>query len=254
MIAAQPKKTGSTRLKFALAFIVLGGGAAGMQAAKAMGWLQLIKKPLPIRKPLPDMDVQVFSPWQASGVRMRPESAEELGTTEYAMWNLRNPAESGATGSCTMFLSYYTGVQDQVPHVPEECMTVHGSAIENFTTMEDVDIAGQKASLRKLSFLPTPNEMQSGDVGRKYVYYLIGVNGDLLASRDAVRIRMSDFRDSHLYYSKVELAFRTDAAVVDEGPLDRAALDLMNKTVTELFKAHWPRKGAERGGGEGAGG
>lgn len=243
----------ATRIRFVLAFIVLGGGAAGLQIAKARGLLQLIKKPLPIRKPLPDMDVRVIAPWQASGIRMRPEFEEELGTKEYALWNLKNPTVSGDTSVCTLFLSYYTGVQDQIPHVPEECMTVHGSPMERFTTMEDVEIGGQKASVRKLIFLPTPNEMQSGDAGRKYVYYLIGVNGELLASRDAVRIRMSDFRDSHLYYSKVELAFKTDE-VADEGPLDRMAVDLLNKTVTELFKAHWPPKGAERGGGEVAGG
>jgi hypothetical protein len=88
-------------------------------------------------------------------------------------------------------------------------------------------------------FLPTPKEMQDGDVGRKYVYYLIAVNGEMLASRNAVRIRMADPRDSHLYYSKVELTFHSDEAVEDNR-LDSIAVDLLNRTVTELFKSHWP--------------
>ena len=233
--------------------LVLAGGAARLQYAKARGELQLIKKALPIRKPLPDMDLKVLAPWEASGVRMRPDTEQELGTSEYSLWNLHKPGDRSAAGATSLFLTYYTGVQDQVPHVPEECYQVGGSALESDVEMTDIDIAGQESSIRKLTFLPTPKEMQDGDVGRKYVYYLIAVNGELLASRNTVRIRMADPRDSHLYYSKVELTFHSETAVEDNR-LDGIAVDLLNRTVTELFKSHWPPKGAERGTGEGAGG
>lgn len=241
------------RVRFALAMLVLAGGAARLQYAKARGELQLIKKALPIRKPLPDMDLKVLAPWEASGVRMRPDTEQELGTSEYSLWNLQMPGVRGAAGAASLFLTYYTGVQDQLPHVPEECYQVGGSPLESDVEMPDIDLAGQKCSIRKLTFLPTPKEMQDGDVGRKYVYYLIAVNGELLASRNMVRIRMSDPRDTHLYYSKVELTFHSQEAITDNR-LDGIAIDLLNRTVTELFKSHWPPKGAERGTGEGAGG
>lgn len=248
------KPTGitATRIRFLLAMIVLAGGAARLQYAKSHGELQLIKKALPIRKPLTDMDLKVLAPWTGTGARMRPDTAEELGTSEYALWNLQKPGEKGVAAATVLFLTYYTGVQDQVPHVPEECHQVAGSDLETEVELTDVELGGQKGSVRKLTFLPTPKEMQDGDVGRKYVYYLIGVNGELLASRNTVRIRMADPRDSHLYYSKVELTFHSDAPIEDSR-LDRVAIDLLDRTVTELFKSHWPPKGAERGNGEGAG-
>ena len=240
------------RVRFILAMIVLAGGAARLQYAKARGELQLIKKALPILKPLPDLDLKVLAPWEAAGVRMRPDTEQELGTNEYAQWNLSKPGARGAEAACTLFLTYYTGVQDQVPHVPEECHQVAGSALEAEVEMTNVDLGGQKGNIRKLTFLPTPREMQDGDAGRKYVYYLIAVNGEMLASRNSVRIRMADPRDSHLYYSKVELTFQSDEALKDNR-LDGVAVDLLNRTVAELFKSHWPPKGAERGTGEGAG-
>lgn len=241
------------RIRFTLALVVLAGGAARLQYAKARGELQLIKKALPIRKPLPDMDLKVLAPWQGTGVRMRPDTEQELGTSEYAQWNLIKPNDRSVSGATSLFLTYYTGVQDQLPHVPEECYQVGGSALETDVELTDVIIAGQKTVLRKLTFLPTPKEMEDGDVGRKYVYYLIAVNGELLASRNTVRFRMADPRDSHLYYSKVELTFHAEEPVADNR-LDNVAIDLLDRTVTELFKSHWPPKGAERGTGEGAGG
>lgn len=247
-----PKAITGGRIRFLVAMVVLVGGAARLQYAKSHGQLQLIKKALPIRKPLPDMDLKVLAPWEGTGSRMRPDTAEELGTTEYALWNLHKPNAKGTGADASLFLTYYTGVQDQLPHVPEECYTVGGSAVESDIELTDVDIGGKNGSIRKLTFLPTPREMQDGDVGRKYVYYLIAVNGELLASRNTVRIRMADPRDSHLYYSKVELAFHADEPVKDN-QLDVVAIDLINRTVTELFKSHWPPKGAERGTGEGAG-
>lgn len=241
------------RVRFALALIVLAGGAARLQYAKARGELQLIKKALPILKPLPDMNLKVLAPWEGTGVRMRPDTEQELGTSEYSLWNLHKPGATGAAAACSLFLTYYTGVQDQLPHVPEECYQVGGSPLESDVELTDHDINGQKAGIRKLTFLPTPKEMHDGAVGRKYVYYLIAVNGELLASRNAVRIRMADPRDTHLYYSKVELTFQSEDPVEDNS-LDVIAIDLLNRTVTELFKSHWPPKGAERGAGEGAGG
>lgn len=240
------------RVRFILAMIVLAGGAARLQYAKARGELQLIKKALPIRKPLPDFDLKVLAPWEGTGIRMQPDIEQELGTSEYGQWTLQKPGTKGEAAT-SLFLTYYTGVQDQVPHVPEECYRVGGSPLDADVELTNVDIGGQKASLRKLTFLPTPKEMQDGDVGRKYVYYLIAVNGELLASRNAVRFRMADPRDSHLYYSKVELTFHSREVLEGSG-LDGVAVDLLDRTVTELFKSHWPPKGAERGTGEGAGG
>lgn len=233
---------------FALALVTLVGGAARMQLAKARGELQLIKKPMPIRKPVVDFDFSSFAPWRVvAGERMRPEMAEELGTAEYGMWSLRNDSASGADlKEAELFISYYTGVQDQVPHVPEECYAVGGWGMSGDKTLDGVTLAGESAGVRRVSFAPpTSGAIREGDT-KKHVYYVISVNGELFTARNPARFKMADPRDKYLYYSKVEVSLRSTGAT-DEKKIDAAAIDLLDKSVKELFKSHWPAKGAERG-------
>jgi len=68
----------------------------------------------------------------------------------------------------------------------------------------------------------------------------------LFTARNPARFKMADPRDKYLYYSKVELTLiRRNSNNVQA--LDAAAIDLLDKSVKELFKSHWPAKGAERG-------
>lgn len=232
---------------FALALVTLAGGAARMQLAKSRGELQLIKKPMPIRKPIVDLDFSSFAPWKmVSGERMRPEMAEELGTTEYGMWSLRNEAATDPDlRQAEMFVSYYTGVQDQVPHVPEECNAVAGWLLKSDRTIDGATLAGEKTSVRCVVFSPPASgAIREGDYD-KYIYYVISVNGELFTARNPARFKMADPRDKYLYYSKVELTFiRKGTGGVEA--LDAAAIGLLDKSVKELFRSHWPAKGAER--------
>ncbi len=81
---------------------------------------------------------------------------------------------------------------------------------------------------------------------KNFVYYLLRVNDAFCSDRQKARVHMGDFRDTHLYYSKIEIAFDrfTDADIPD---LDASARDLFDKVILELEKEHWPPKGAGRG-------
>jgi hypothetical protein len=241
---------GRRGIQFALAVIVLAGGAIGLKAAKARGLLQVIKGPLPILKSLHDLDKSALSPWRYVSSRRLPEDTiGELGTEEYIEWTLENPTATAPWArTASLFVTYYTGKQDQVPHVPEECYLTQAFSLDSD---EELTIAAPMAGedslpVRLLRFSPPPNVM-IGDSARTYVYYLIAVNGDFYNSRNRVRLRMIDDRETHLYYSKIEVSFRA-AGSVDRSEMDALAGKLLGAAITELARSHWPPRGAERTG------
>jgi hypothetical protein len=233
-----------SRVYFMLAAIILGGAAFGMQRASSNGSLKIIKKALPIRKPLPDLDRAVLSPVEIVGAsRLKPELEEELGTKEYIDWSMAWPGRRGERMRLALSVTYYTGLLDQVPHVPEECMHQAGlQQAEDATLDVDMPGLGGLQKLRRLIFFPRE---EIGDM--TYIYYTIRVNDEFYSDRNRVRLRMADFRDTHLYYSKVELAIQAPADA-DRKQLDSRATFVMDKLLTELVRNHWPLKGWERGG------
>ncbi|MFQ5411911.1 MAG: exosortase-associated EpsI family protein, partial [Phycisphaerae bacterium] len=106
-----------------LAVFLLAVGAAAMQVAKDYKILTVIKKPLPLRKPLNDLDRSALAPFRFEASRtMSPDIVQELGTDQYIYWTLLDPAKRRAKDRpVSVFVTYYTDIQDQVPHVPEEC-------------------------------------------------------------------------------------------------------------------------------------
>jgi hypothetical protein len=234
---------------YLLAVVVLAGTAVALQAAKSRGVLQLIKKPLPILKPLADLDRACVRPYSVlTFPRLAPETIEDLGTSEYVTWLLQAPEQKVPWRVTQLFVTYYTGVQDQVPHVPDECY-YQGAYIRDSDKVLDIDMPdlGRRIAVRRLTFFPPPPRQSTDKV---YVYYVICANGDCYADRERVRLRMADWQETHLYYSKVELTF--DGVNDGDSPLaDQQASELLDKVLAELFKSHWPRAGSEHGGASG---
>lgn len=242
-------------LHFALAAIVLAGSALFLQAANERGLLRVLKKPLPVRKPLVDLSQSVMAPFKlVSASRLSPETEEELGTKEYVNWRMKGPIGKGGTEQeFGVTISYYTGVQDQVPHVPEECLGAGAFPMASDETLDmPLDRLAQEtraqghetktASIRRLSF------SQPREIGKRlWVYYTISVNGEFHSGRQGARFKMADSSDTHLYYSKVELDIPAPANA-NLAELDRAANELFDRLLGELVKSHWPRRGWERGG------
>ncbi|MBN2559655.1 MAG: exosortase-associated EpsI family protein [Phycisphaerae bacterium] len=236
---------GRRRFHFALAVLTLGVSAGFMQEAKSQGWLVLIKKPLPIRKPLKDFARDCISPFVfVASQRLPIEQEAELGTEEYLNWVLKPPgAQKGKEDQVNLSVSYYTGKQDQVPHVPEECFYVGAySLVDDRTVNMEMAHLGQKIDVRCLTFCP-PRKVGT----KSYVYYIICVNGDFFSERNSARLRMAKHGDTHLFYSKVEVSF---SGVSDEQlpQTDEYARELIDATITELVRSHWPLRGWEQGG------
>jgi len=235
----------SSPVYYVLAILVLVGSAVAMEIVD----FQVIKKPLPLRKPLIDFDRTALEPLVRVDANILPKDVvEALGTEEYIEWSLKDPRVSEAdTPRVSLFLTYYTNVQDQVPHVPEECY-YQGGLIKtgDETQAWSLDaLPGEEMAVRRLEFT-NPDQPDANSL----VYYTINVNGLFFAGRQGARLKMKSFNETHLYYSKVEIAFH--GYTQDEVKrLEERAQELMDISVAELFAEHWPPRGTEIGGYEG---
>ncbi len=225
-----------------LAVLLITGGY--ISYARGAGKLYLVKKAAPLRKQLTEMSAGAVSPWVVrERVPIPDEVIEELGTKLYLQWIIENPIAEGPpwAKSALLFVTYYTGVQDQVPHVPDECYLQSGSGQ---TGMNDIEFAlpdGKKYRVRRLGFA-TPRGR-----GYSFVYYLFAVNGDIYCNRDDVRLRIGRPSEQYLYYSKIELSFRSlDSEAPPE--MDRTAERLLNQVISVMLTDHLPDVAAmERG-------
>ena len=231
--------------RFMPALAILAVSAVFMFAAKRAGWLILIKKPLPIRRPLIDFDRDRLLPYRVVSAQSLPEDVVyELGTEEYLYWSLkREDAAIPAARDAFLAVTYYTGVQDQVPHVPEECLNVAGFAIQSNDVLAFGVVAGDRSvPVRRQLFTPPAAGPMPGTGGKRLVYYTFGVNGEFRADRNSVRRKMLVADETHLYYSKVELMF-TGVRDGSVGEFDPVASALMRAVLEELIESHWPPAG-----------
>jgi hypothetical protein len=226
--------------QFVVCAAVLAAGAAALTCAKFTGALRLMKKPVPLRRPIDQLALP--SPYRARLLpRLDSEAEQELGTADYAVWNVvdtrlqdRDPGRF-----MQLFITYYTGKPDQVPHVPEECYVQGGRRTDEDRTVTLTLGENRKIPVRRLLFRDPRGP------SAVLVYYTFSVNGDFYAGREGVRSRMADFRESHLYYSKVEISFPTpDADRMPRDALEEAAAALFGVVVPALASDHWTDVGA----------
>lgn len=236
-MSRNPRQT----IYFALAVAVLAASAIATEYYN----FKIIKSGLPIRKPLVDMPVSVLGHYELlASRRLSSDILSELGTDEYIEWTLRDKRIADKNDALVnLFITYYTNVQDQVPHVPEECNPQAGLVPSGDDTIDiRIDSLDEDISVRRLGFLPK-KEIRVKNI----VYYTINVNGAFHSGRQGARLEMADPLDTHLYYSKIEIMF-SGRTRNDDPELDRRAAELMNMTIDALFKDYWPPRGTERGG------
>lgn len=233
------------KVNVGLALVTLGASVAFMQAAQSQGWLSLVKKQLPVLKPLRELDRSKMDPFMlVSSQELPAETVEELGTEEYINWILKEPSSAPYKGrALNLAVTYYTGVVDQVPHVPEECMVQGAFTQDGDEALEmELPLTGRTIEVRRLQFYP-PRDLSV----KTFVYYTFCVNGDFFAKRMSVRTRMTKWSDTHLYYSKIEVSFKARPGA-ELAELDARAREVLDRTISELQRSHFPPAGWAQGG------
>lgn len=235
------------RTHYLIAVIILAICASGLQVANSIGYFVVVKKPLPIRKPLKDLERKCVTPLAfVSSDTMSDEVVAELGTTEYVSWLLNEAAPNGSPSSpVRLSVTYYTGKVDQVPHVPEECIYQGGmdpGGDDDTLTLRVPNHEGD-IPLRRLSFRP-----RAGDGSKVYDYYTICVNNKYFSTRDWARLEMSSRRATHMFYSKIEVMYPGGPGGGKLEDLDQRAMKLIGRVIEELTRTHYPLRGWEQGG------
>lgn len=227
---------------FLVAVVVLAvtGGLAGPAAS----WLGIKqgKKTLPLKAALTTLDERALTPYRVINRHvLPPEIVDALGTKEYIYWQLvdTSVANGDPLQRATLFVTYYTGGSNLVPHTPDACFTGTGYELaqphENITvTLPSLDRNGEAGAIpvRLCTFMKTA----VFDHEKVTVLYTFGCNGRFACTRHRVRVLVHAPTNTYAYFSKVEVSFpgATRAQSVE------GARKLLNVVLPVLMDKHWP--------------
>jgi hypothetical protein len=188
--------------------------------------------------------LDVSAPYlQLGAMEIKPEILDALGTKEYIQWTLLDESRVGEhrpEDYIQLFVTYYTGAADQVPHVPEECYMGGGGYHVKTEMLVDVPVPAlgpnQSVQVKMLEFEGGPAVTS----GAKIVMYVFNTNGVFCADRNCVRLTLGDPYVRHAYFSKLEVTFGSR----DELPAKEDAIEagkrFLSVVIPVLVNDHWP--------------
>ncbi|MBN2212345.1 MAG: hypothetical protein JW709_13185 [Sedimentisphaerales bacterium] len=231
---------------FLVCVVILAFSAVAMRIAADKLEIYLRKEPVPLQKPLGDMDKNKLWPYKFVEAHIINDEAvkESLGAQDnYIQWTLEDTrvTEKDPTRLINLFITYYTGDPDAVPHVPDWCYLGNGWQImESRNTNIQAPKSVQEnrgvddIRVRVLMMEKTFNF----NTYRKPVVYFFGVNNKFACTRDEVRFLANSLRDHHAYFSKVEVDFGFAPVTMEEAVA--ATEKLMQVVLPVLVEDHWP--------------
>lgn len=232
--------------------------------------IQMVKQEIKLQKPFDEMDESALLPFivRDKGKIENREILESLGTEQYIQWLLEDPdaPPDSPTRYCSIFLTYYSGTPDMVPHVPDECyagggnrtlgkegltldVPMVGCMLDRRTEQEttSVTVSGernQKVNFQYIRFAQTDASQMQTEVEFS-VQYFFHVNGQYSKDRTQTRFILgSNWFSKYSYFCKVEWKFygRDAFGIVypDKTQTLAASEKLLSVLLPELEKNHWP--------------
>lgn len=209
-----------------------------------------IKKALPLKLSFDELDEKLLAPYKVLNKSKieNQDIIESLGTEDYLQWAFEDTSVDAMSPvkNCSVFVTYYTGNPDQVPHVPEACYTGGGNQIESSTSVSlevgDVNMPQIPKQIPATSLVFTRKSAEIWESSSAFaVIYFFKVNGKYKSDRTAVRIALGDLTSEYSYFSKVELKFFNARGISpDSAQSVEAAGRLLKVLLPVLEKNHWP--------------
>jgi hypothetical protein len=244
---ARPRGLASVRFYICVGLLV--AAAAGIQAlARTLQW-HYRKEAVQLKRPLTALDWQKLAPRYRRHPVQPPllgeETIQALGTDNYLQVRLIDELceSNDPTAVANVFVTYYTGQPDMVPHVPDECYLAGGfdrvGASETVTLpVSGVGAPNDGVPVRVLQF-----QSRAGRHQPTTVMYLFHTNGDYQATRTDVRLRLARLGERYAYYAKIEVNFtnNVDRAMQPAGrEASLAALQpLLERLLAVLLEDHF---------------
>lgn len=201
------------------------------------------KEALPIKKSLDMLDRTRLAPYEVVRKNeIESETLNALGTREYIQWDLVDTSvqdRSAPERFVNLFITYYTGQPDPVPHVPEACYSGSGLDVE-YDSFPEFAIPGLKnhpvIRVHMLRFPKTALLSKHNLV----VVYVFKANGAFTYDRNSTRREISNPKAKYAYFSKVEVKFGQGDNLPSEDVAVAAAHKLFKILIPLLQQDHWP--------------
>lgn len=235
------------------AFLVCAGILALTAATKSVVIEKLgfhfVKLPIPLKKPFSEMDEKRLEPYKVVNKQKitNRDVVESLGTEEYLQWTIEDPdvAENSPVRYCSLFVTYYTGNPDMVPHVPDECYTGGGNRLISAKTLSAA-VAGRTkpVDFQYLLFGYTDKKGMGNEIEFS-VQYLFRANNIYAGNRTETRtILGSNFFGKYSYFCKVEWKFFGQSygslTYPNQEDTVKATEKMLSRTLPILEEDHWP--------------
>jgi hypothetical protein len=239
-------------VRYWVCLALLVSAAVGLKAAASwFGW-HFRKEAVALKAPLRLFDTRQLGPRyelnKAFTDRLSPMSedmVESLGTSEYLQVYITDTERRPDDGTrvASLFLTYYTGKPDMVPHVPDECYLAGGYDLVSRDTRA-VPVAGvgapqDQVPVRVLEFRGKQSWLEASGADLVSVLYFFHANGAYMTTRDDVRKRMSNPFQRYAYYAKIEVTFQSEIGTRASREASVAAVGpLLERVLPALLKAH----------------
>jgi hypothetical protein len=257
---------------FLLCVAVLAGAGVSKKAILDYTGAKLNKLPIPLKKPFDLMDEAALRPYKVVEKTKieNKDIQDELGTDMYIQWVLEDTvaAPTSPTKLCSLFITYYTGNPDRIPHVPEECFVGGGyeeiagerGTLEldlefdlgqsHVTADRDPSLAQGQSGLsrrlraRYLVFAPKSSVMW-GKTSKFARMYFFKVNDSYASNRiETQKVMYQNVLGKYSYFCKVEWGFSAGAAggnvSADKEEIALASEKLFSVLLPILERDHWP--------------
>ena len=237
---------------FLISIIILAAFAGGMSYYKSRYGVNFIKKAIPLKQSFDLLDEKLLEPYKVlDKVKIdNKDVLESLGTEEYLQWFIEDTTadELSPVRNCSIFITYYTGNPDQVPHVPEACYTGGGSEVKEKFSLDlnigDVNVPQmpKEGEIPVIGLIFSKKSSEIWQSSAKFpVIYFFKVNGQYKGSRTSVRIALGDLTSEYSYFSKVEIKFYNARGLYpDKEQAVKATEKLLKVLLPVLEKNHWP--------------
>jgi hypothetical protein len=213
-------------------------------------WMKIVlrKEPVPLRKRLAELDKTALGEYEFKRANTIDQAVvDTLGTDLYIDWEFIDTSVTGTKNPLRrvhLFVTYYTGKPDLVPHTPDVCYRGAGYEIkdrDNRTLVLD-EPGGDtlRVPIRAVTF-------EKSDVyyrDRFTVIYTFHCNGSFVNTRTDVRRRLANPFDKGAYYCKVELGFGRQGSrhqkTIGREEAIRAAQKFLDRLLPVLLEDHLP--------------
>lgn len=225
---------------FAVAVVVL--GLAALLSGPIASWKKFKRQKvaLPLQRRLKDLDPTSLAPYRVvQNIEHPPEIVEALGTEEYGDWWLEDHSvpKGDPLRLAELSVTYYSASTQMVLHTPDVCALGSGYQQAQPHENQTIDVPGLgpvpvTVPVRVCTFVKT-----AIFGGKKHsVVYTFHCNGRFVASANRVRMMINDPRNTHAYFSKIEVRFQN----ADRATTVRGARKLFSRALPVLLRDHWP--------------